>query len=67
VETSWAFLNNSGEIFEKKSDEKGYIPSMAVLGSPRNLVKTKVKKVSKKRVENMEYKARILDLSRPSS
>jgi hypothetical protein len=52
---------------EKKSGENGYIPSMVVLGFPRNLVKTNVKNVNKNREENMEYKARILDLSKPSS
>lgn len=67
VDISWAFLNSSGDIFEKKSGENGYIPLMVVLGLPRNLVKMNVKKVSRNREENMEYKARMLDLSKPSS
>jgi hypothetical protein len=53
-ETSWAFFRTSGEILEKKSVEKGYMPSIAEFGSPRNRVNRKVKKVNKKSEENME-------------
>jgi hypothetical protein len=49
-----ALVNISGEIFEKKSGEKGYILFKARSGLPRKLVNKKVKNVTRKREENME-------------
>ena len=53
-EISLAFSNISGETFEKKSGENGYILFKTILGSPRSFVNKNVKNVNKNRVENIE-------------